>query len=579
MSYQLKVIQDSPIGFWPLDESSGTIAADRSGCGNNGAYVGTMISNMIPLIPGGQSGTKITNTSHVTLPILNNYYGATTTAGMATKYTSDNDFTLEVWISPQIYSTSITPLLADVTNNIGLFWENGDIVFKVDSQEVRCPVTYSKKSLHLVGLYTTNSISIYIDGVLASSKSIVDFKFTNTNFSLNIGPTTISSDSFIVDAPAVYRYSLPYKSILKHHVDGSFSGSAIQVVFPDEGVLFSGTDAYIKSQFEYTYPIKKQWEDLVDENTYYDPINKYISFYPSTGPKTFVYEDSFLLPSQIGITTSKIEWRNDLGISVESSSDGTNYTSCVNGEPLPQYKVGSFSSSGTVYFRITMTTSDSSKFLPRLSFFSITFYANRTLYADNYGDSISSTSNYNLGALNYPVLSRNYMGGIRPENGTGFDINTLSSIKSLEMIYTPIATGVASTLIHVPDSPISELSWTSAGVITKTNISKIYINNVDISAQANISNYLVAGQPHHIVVVFTSPVSTKIKINYKTSGGSNNLYKNIALYQKEITQAICAEHYNLYTGRPSASISESVITLTDPALSYYNNDWVVIQSV
>ena len=579
MSYQLKVIQDNPVGFWPLDESSGTIASDRSGCGNNGSYVGSMISNIMPLIPGGQSGTKITNSSYITLPILNNYYGATTTAGMATKYTSDNDFTLEAWISPSIYSSTITPILADITNSIGLFWENGDIVFKVNTEEVRCPVTYSKKTIHLVGIYTTNSILIYIDGALAVSKSISGFKFTNTNFSLNIGPTSISSDSFIVDAPAIYRYALSSTSVLKHHLDGNASILPIHIVFPDQGVLFSGTDAYIKSQFEYTYPIKKQWEDIVDDNTYYDPINKYVSFYPSTGPKTFIYEDFFLLPSQIGITTSKVEWRNDLGISVESSSDGTNYVQCVNGEPLPQYKVGSFASSGNVYFRITMTTTDSSKFLPRLSFFAITFFADKRLYADNYGDSISSTANYNLGALNYPVLSRNYMGGIRPETGTGFDINTQSPIKSIEMIYTPIETGVANTLLHVPDSPISELSWTSSGIITKTNINKIYINNVDISSQSNISSYLVAGQPHHIVIVFTDPVSTKIKVNYKTSGGRNNLYKNIALYQKELTQTISSEHYNLYIGRPSATISGDTVTLTDPGLSYYNNDWVVIQTV
>ncbi len=41
MSYQLKVIKDYPIGFWPLDESSGSTATDISGCGNNATYVGS----------------------------------------------------------------------------------------------------------------------------------------------------------------------------------------------------------------------------------------------------------------------------------------------------------------------------------------------------------------------------------------------------------------------------------------------------------------------------------------------------------------------------------------------------------
>ena len=81
------------------------------------------------------------------------------------------------------------------------------------------------------------------------------FKFTNTNLSIAIGPTTTSGDSFVIDAPAIYRYSLSNASIQRHYGDGNFSAPAIQVVSPDEGVLFSCTDASIRSQFQYSYPI------------------------------------------------------------------------------------------------------------------------------------------------------------------------------------------------------------------------------------------------------------------------------------------------------------------------------------
>ena len=63
MTYQLKVIKDYPILFLPLDESSGATASDISGCGNNATYVGSPASNILPIIPGGVSGTKITNTA------------------------------------------------------------------------------------------------------------------------------------------------------------------------------------------------------------------------------------------------------------------------------------------------------------------------------------------------------------------------------------------------------------------------------------------------------------------------------------------------------------------------------------
>ena len=160
MTYQLKVIKDYPIGFWPLDESSGATASDISGCGNNATYVGSPASNILPLVSGGVSGPKITNTAYITVPVTKDYYGAAVGAGFATSYTSDNDFTMEVFINASIESNSAVRLFGDTANNIGLFWDRGHIVFKVSATEyVISPLNYSKKVLHLVGKYTENLLS------------------------------------------------------------------------------------------------------------------------------------------------------------------------------------------------------------------------------------------------------------------------------------------------------------------------------------------------------------------------------------------------------------------------------------
>ena len=585
MSYQLKVIKDYPIGFWPLDESSGTTALDRSGCGNNGTYVGSPISDILPLISGGISGTKITNTSSVTLPITKNYYGVTTTAGMGTKYSSDNDFTVECWIYPSIVSASATPILSDNSNNIGLYWENGDIVFKVSATDsVRYPVTYSKRALHIVGVYSVYSISLYVDGRLTASKSLVDgFKFTNTTLSLAIGPTTDAGDSFVIDAPAIYRYSLSNASIQRHYGDGNFSAPAIQVVAPDEGILFSCTDASIRAQFQYSYPVNRQWTEFVDENTYYNESAGYISFYKtdSVQSKTFILQDSFLIPSQIPFVSSKVEWRNDLGITVQSSLDGTNWQNCSNGQPLPQYTKDSFSSTGVVHIKITMSTTDASKYLPRLAYFAVSFYTNKDVYADNYGDTISSSGEYYLGSLNYPLLSRHYDNGIRTKSGTGFNLTTVGSVKSLEMFFTP-SDLTANTLLDVASTgsyTASKYSWTSGGTITKTNILKIYVNGVDRTSQTNISNVFSANQLHHVILVLTQPCSGILKFNYSGSGGPSCLYNNISIYSKELTAPIAATHYDLYVGRPSISVEDPSIVMTEKGIASYNNDWIVLQSI
>jgi hypothetical protein len=563
-----------------LDESSGTTASDISGCGNNATYVGSPASNILPLVSGGLSGTRITNTAYITVPVTKDYYGATVGAGFATAYTSDNDFTIEAWVYPSIESTDVVRLFADTTNNIGLFWDNGHIVFKVSADEwVISPLTYSKKTAYIAGKYTGESILLYVDGISVASKSLTAFKFTNTALGLQIGPSTTSGDEFTVDAPAIYRYALSDKTIAKHYISGNITSPAIQVAYPDEGVLYSGSDANLKPAFDYSYPVNKPWTDWLDDNTYYDLVDGHIGFYETdtATARTFVINDFITIPSGLNLVTSKVEWRNNLGVTVESSIDGTTYVSCVNGQPLPQYTKDAFHSSRNLYIRITMSTSDASKYLPILSFFCIAFYSNKDIYADNYGDRISSTTEYYLGSLNYPILSRNYTNGIRAKNAAGFNINTLSSIKSVEMFFTPL-TLAANTLFYASTPSATRLAWNGSGVVSKANIDKIYVNNVDVTSQTNISSYLNAEEPHHVVIVFTTPVTGTLQLNYETSGGPSNLYKNITTYEKELTSGIVETHFELYTGRSVSTLTEPTITLTESDIIAYNNDWIVLQS-
>ena len=581
MSYQLKVIKDSPVGFWPLDESSGVIAADSSGCGNNGTYVGSPASNMLPLIPSGVSGTRITNTAYITLPTSKDFYGSSVSNGLANKYSSDNDFTLEVWISPSIQSSSETTIFADTTDGIGLYWEKGDVVFKASgTEQIRWAVTYTKKTIHVVGIYSVNSISLYIDGTQVATKTLdPNFKFTNTAFDLQIGPTSDSEDSFIVDAPAVYRYGLNSTAITRHYNDANYYIQPIHVVNPEEGTLFSCSDRTNRIDFSYTYGVDATWDSFIESNTYYDDKGKYIGFIPTdtAQSKSFTINDFLFVPTESGFTNSKIEWRNELGISVETSIDGTIYLPCVNGEAIPQYKKGSFDTNGLLYIRITMTTTDASKFLPRLSHFSIKFYSQTRIYADNFNSYIESDDQFAIGSLNYSPLLRHYNNGIRPASGYGFDINTELDINTVEMFFTPKTTG-ANTLFY-DTTTSTKYAWNGSGTVSKASISKVYVNGVDKTSQTNISNFLVAGEPHHIVLVFSASVTGSLQFNYETSGGPDNLYNNIAIYNRSLTEEMVDTHFDLYCGRPSSSTTDPVIDMTELAPVYYDNDWVVVQSV
>ena len=169
------------------------------------SYTGTITNGLIPLVPGGTQASKITNSASITLPITYDYYGSTISGGVADENTSDNDFTLEVWIHPRFTTSNKTPILADATNNIGLFWEKGNIVFQLDTERIDYTVPTTGKSFHIVAIYSVSSMILFVDGKQVANKTLSNFKFTNSSFELNIGPTLSSSDSFLVDAPAIYR--------------------------------------------------------------------------------------------------------------------------------------------------------------------------------------------------------------------------------------------------------------------------------------------------------------------------------------------------------------------------------------
>lgn len=624
MSYRLKVLKDYPIGFWPLDElytslysvstyndsttlynepsyyNSSSVytsaAADYSGCGNNGTYNGEFLLNdyLLPLVSGGGYGTNITSTGSIQLPLLYDYNGIAITGGLATKYTSDNDFSLEVWIYPKFTTTSSSPIFADATNSIGIYWENGNIVFKVGAQRVDYTLPFTDKAIHIVATYSSRGIAIYINGEIKSYLSLSNFLFTNTSVLFAIGPTSDIADSFIVDAPAIYRYALSETKILDHY-DSFKTIPAIQIVSPDKGTLFSLSDKYIKKDYTYSYPYNRLWSSFNDAALYYNSIEDYIALYETqtSVSSQVILNDLFTIPNGPSFISSKVEWDASTGIDIQTSVDGVTYVSCINGEPIPQYKLGSntFNTNYTIYVRIILNSSDTSKFLPRLSSLIFTFYLNKIIYADNSGDYIlpetpspvvSGTTvwDYQLGSTISSILSRSLKDGLRPYN-SGFSINTKMSVNSIELFLNPIA--LTSSYLFYHDS--ASYSWNSSGVITKTGIASIYVNGINRTSSTNISAYLNVNTPHHIVITLSAPITTKIYFNTKSTGGvwSNsgprNLYKNIAIYPSVLSETKILEHRDLYINNQPTQTENPYIVITENSVKSYNFDWTVLKSV
>jgi len=585
MSYYSAVLKDSPVGFWKLDESSGAVAYDSSGCGNNGQYAGSILNTSMPIVCGGISATKITNTNYLEFSIIKDFSGLTGVGGFGTDKTSDNDFSLEVWFHPKNLTTS-TKILAD-SDGIGIYWDNGNIVFQLEEEEICYSVPNPNRSLHVVAIYSVKSMSLYLNGNLVANKSISKINFTNESLSFNCGPAPINK-YFIVDAPAIYRYSLSPNQILNHY-NSFISNTESNIVLPDSGEIFKASEMYQNINTTVSFPALLDWQYHVDDNILYREYTNSLYLSPSSSYGEFIKVIS--LPHWKNFVSSKLEILASNGVSVYISTDNeSTWQECENGKALPGFSQGSdFLNKKVIAIKVTFESDDSEKYVPELYYIKIHFYDEKKLSAHG-GGSIISVEQPNSGDsweisvsnTNSNILLREKDNGIIPDNSV-FYINTLKDINYLEMIFCPKSLSSGYLFYNKTSGVESSLSWTSNGTITKTNISNLYVNGQDITSQNNISNYLYVDEPNYILIKSSSEMTGQIWINGKQDGGNrsgvldNNTYQNIAIYDSESVDHL--KHYNLYIGKDVIEASDSVIQITEEAVKTYSRDRVLLNNI
>lgn len=581
MFYYITVIRDKPLGFWKLDESSGNVAYDFSGCDNHGSYVNSINKVSIPLVSDGLNSVKINNLNYINLPISKDYSGSVGNGGFATSETSDNDFSLEVWFHPKNLN-SLTPILAD-TNDIGIYWDNGNIVFKLESERLDYTVPNKNKSLHVVAVYSIKSIALFVDGVLVKNKLIERHKFSNTSLSLAIGPS-VSGQEFLVDAPAVYRYALREGQIRNHYL-ASKTTPISQIVFPDGGLIFKASEKHESNPDKFLYPQQKNWSFFENEDLSYDQNKN--SLYLDPGKTSGNFVDIIGLIDWKNYIGSKIEWTAGSGVSVFVSTDSESgpWVECENGKAVPGFVQGSsFSNEKIIFIKVQFNSSNSNVYLPEIYDLTLSFYLEKKLYCHNGYGFISTDESTNVNSWDIDISSKEYGVIERSMNdgiiagSSGFYIEYDIDTKFIEMILTPTSLGTGYLVYNNTNSSEYSLSWDSNGVITKSNISSLYLNGQDVSSAINISSYLNIGEPNYVLIKFNSSLSGKIWINCKNVSGfvtgslPKNTYKNIALYDSD--QISHLDHYNMYVGRIESVADDSGISMTELGVFTYSNDWV-----
>ena len=175
--YDLVVLADSPVSYWPLDEVSGTVANDLVG-GNNGTYTGGFTLGQRPSSAFGGATTFNGTSGYVTVPD-------------ATNLRITGPITLEGWVFYTGLSTGSTnfPTLVQkydgTTNGYALLNQPHDggglqdkpicYLFKSGSLSFQnSPTTMTTGGWHhIVATYdNVNPLIVYVDGIAVVSGNI-----------------------------------------------------------------------------------------------------------------------------------------------------------------------------------------------------------------------------------------------------------------------------------------------------------------------------------------------------------------------------------------------------------------------
>ena len=571
MSYKNTVLNDFPNSFYLLDEvESGQIADytellsqfatyqalkdsglvyaqlggisvyDYSGSLNNGSASSTSLKQIMPLVTGGIRGTEM-------LPLTEITYAP---KGIANKNYKDNTFSIEAWVVPPAYNTTAT-IVGDSIIDTGIFYENGNIIFQVGANKAEHTVSNSE-AIHVVGIFQSNLLSLYVNGSLVDTKSMDNYKFTNDTTTFKSGPST---EKFVIDSVGFYRYALSPSQILSHYNEGTKEVNISQIASIDGGYLFSMNTESMQRKFSYTYPVSKLWAELNINGQYLSSDQSSVYIPESVGSKSFSFTDHFIVPNYLGITSSQVHWQNDVkGILVEASVDNLVWRTCKNGSALPYFNKNDNQISDIIYLRVTLSSDDATRYLPVLKSLDIAFYGSKNFYSDNSGYYISSNYDYSLPKTNSKTLSYNKNNGLVMYDGHGFSLNNTPSISTVEVIFTPqyddnvLVSGLAS-----------RYEWNNAGVITK---------GINRTSAVNVWDFMAVNTPHHIIIEFTS-ADSNLKFNQNqndSKSGSGHMYNNLAVYENALPLSSKLNHYLLYTGNIVNQINDTSFGIQESAL-------------
>jgi hypothetical protein len=277
--YPGAVVASSPIAYWRLDETSGTVAHDLVG-GYNGTYVSATLG-----VPGY---SVLDSDTAASFNGLNSYVG--NISGTGINFITNQNFTLEAWVNAPSGQADQATIIAKGIGNNGTV-ENEQFVLDVAGGSYRFytygggrgGAVYQADAVsgpngtwqHVVGVYDGQNalgggakMYIYVNGVQEGSGASPGAPYQSSITSpVSIGSKRTGNDpgydgtfDGTVDEVAVYNYALSASTVNAHYASAYGTTLApVITIEPSSATNYVGLPVTLSVSAYGSQPVNYQW--------------------------------------------------------------------------------------------------------------------------------------------------------------------------------------------------------------------------------------------------------------------------------------------------------------------------------
>jgi len=480
----------------------------------------------------------------------------------------EEDFSISFYLKVGDTFDTKEDIFYDSSNGIGISMLKSNIIFTItDSSNSQNSVSYKIQEIgnayHIAAVYSKRGMYLFVDGVARASLMLgAEFSFKATS---NINFLIATSTHFnLIDKVEIFNEAVSDNYISSEiNLDSVYQNPG-QIMSLDDASYFSFSKNLKPIKTGFSYGSNKSLSSAAMFNVE-EIFDNYVVL--SDGEDSGYFTDSVFLTS---VDNNQIDWYGDSGgISVSYNTDGSNtYVPIANHSNISGF------TGGMLYYKVSLTRDYSGASSPAFTGMEFISYDSKEFRSDNTLYSLDTDFNYHVGKYSNSIITQSKENGIKTLSG-GIKSAGITA-RSVEFMFNPYALGQTCLL----DLGGARYSWSGAGSITKTGISSIYVNGVNLYSQTSISNVFNSGIWHHVVITLSEDQTDTLYLNQSKTGtliGPDNSFAHLGIYDYDMS-AKAISHYRYLTSRVSEATLSDSISIGSDSYSGYNVDKVVLST-